>query len=301
MKRIFAFSILLISALIASSQQLPLYSGYVLNSYLISPAYAGTEDCSPIYLTVRSQWSGMNGISPSTQVLSGHTSIDDYGLGGMVFNDRYGNTSIRGAKFTYAKHFGVGTDSYLSLGASVSASSFAIDQTEYNFFDQNDASISRIRESSFTPNADFGVAFHGEAFRVSVSAFQLIESKLTFGGNTSDSNRLVRHYYMNGAYKIELSDQMQLEPSILLRYSGPTTLQADINALLLVNDMFWGGLSWRSTRFVSVLAGANYKNFRFGYAFDLSLGKLSTLGSASHEIVLGYRFPLSSKNSRPAL
>ena len=301
MKNVLIFVVGVFLSLIASSQQMPLYSGYVLNPYLISPAFAGTLNYSPIDLNFRSQWSGLQDISPSTQILSGHTCIENYGLGGMVFMDRYGNTSIRGARFTYAKHFGIGSETFLSIGASVSASSFAIDQTGYNYFDLNDASISKIRESSFTPNADFGLAFYGEQFRVSLSAFQIIESKLTFGNNVSDSNKLVRHYFMNGAYKIKLSDQVQLEPSLLLRYSGPTTIQADINALLLVNDMFWGGLSWKSTRFVSVMAGAMYKNIRVGYAFDASLGKLSTLGSASHEIVLGYRFPLSTKQNNPAL
>ena len=60
------------SALFA--QQLPLFSQYMMNDFYINPAVAGTKDYAPIVIGVHKQWVGMKE-APSTQTLSGHTSL----------------------------------------------------------------------------------------------------------------------------------------------------------------------------------------------------------------------------------
>ena len=56
------------------AQQIPLTSQYMFNDYLINPAIGGSFNYTPIALSVRSQWSGMDG-APETQFLGGHTKI----------------------------------------------------------------------------------------------------------------------------------------------------------------------------------------------------------------------------------
>lgn len=282
------------------AQQLPIYSNYVHNSYLVCPAFAGSDDFSPVNLTFRKQWTGLNTDGISTQVLSGHTRIEDYGVGGMVFNDSYGTTTFRGAKFTYAKHFKMNDDMKFGFGANISVNSFAIDQSEYHYFDSGDEALGEARESAFTPNVDFGAALFSSNFKVGLSVNQILETKLTFGTNVSENNTLVRHYYLLGAYTIEASDDLKVEPSLLVRYTERTTAQVDVNAMASYMDSYFIGLSWRSTRFLSAQAGVVYKNIVFGYAFDMSAGKLSNLSQATHELMLGYRFPLPESNSSAA-
>ena len=57
LKTIILFSAFLtITAL--KAQQLPVYTQYVFNEYIMNPAVAGTVDRTPIRLSYRDQWAG---------------------------------------------------------------------------------------------------------------------------------------------------------------------------------------------------------------------------------------------------
>jgi len=53
----------------AFSQQVPMYSQYIMNGFLINPSFAGRDGYTTVNLTVREQWVGMNG-APSTYAAS---------------------------------------------------------------------------------------------------------------------------------------------------------------------------------------------------------------------------------------
>lgn len=96
-------------------------------------------------------------------------------------------------------------------------------------------------------------------------------------------------------------------------FKGPTSL--DINGMLIFNQRFWFGASYRTG--VNVW-DKNYKDFsvdkldttnalsgimqlyvterfRVGYSYDHMLNSLSDVEKGTHEITLGYTFPLRSK------
>jgi type IX secretion system PorP/SprF family membrane protein len=56
------------------SQQLPIYSQYMMNSYLLNPAVAGNEGYTSLNLTVREQWLGLKD-APSTYAVSAQTRL----------------------------------------------------------------------------------------------------------------------------------------------------------------------------------------------------------------------------------
>ena len=56
------------------SQQLPQYSQYMMNKFLINPAVAGSEGYTAFNLTAREQWIGLEN-SPRTFALSAQTRV----------------------------------------------------------------------------------------------------------------------------------------------------------------------------------------------------------------------------------
>jgi len=54
------------------AQQLPLYSQYMFNKFLINPAVAGSDGYTSFNLTAREQWIGIDN-SPKTHSLSYQT------------------------------------------------------------------------------------------------------------------------------------------------------------------------------------------------------------------------------------
>src|ERR1035437_2381074 len=75
-KQIFFIAMMLVFALgqKAEAQQLPLFSQYLFNGFLINPAYAGLDGYSAVNLTAREQWVGIPN-SPKTHIVSYQTRL----------------------------------------------------------------------------------------------------------------------------------------------------------------------------------------------------------------------------------
>ena len=67
-RALFIIAALLIGAGL-DAQQLPVYSQYLFNKYLINPAVAGSDGCTSLNHTTRQQWTGYQG-APQTYSLS---------------------------------------------------------------------------------------------------------------------------------------------------------------------------------------------------------------------------------------
>jgi len=78
---------------IGISQQIPLYSQYIWNAYLINPAIGGAENFLDIKAGYRTQWIGLEG-SPKTFFLTANTQ-----LGKKVLNREDKDVIIREGKF----------------------------------------------------------------------------------------------------------------------------------------------------------------------------------------------------------
>ncbi len=59
---------------IAIAQQVPMYSQYIMNGFLINPSVAGRDGYTTVNLTVREQWVGMED-APSTYAASFQTRL----------------------------------------------------------------------------------------------------------------------------------------------------------------------------------------------------------------------------------
>src|ERR1700712_607269 len=66
---------------IAAAQQLPQYTQYVFNNYLLNPAVSGIENYTDAKLGYRSQWTGLNG-APVTSFLTINAPIGDEFING---------------------------------------------------------------------------------------------------------------------------------------------------------------------------------------------------------------------------
>jgi hypothetical protein len=59
---------------VALAQQVPMYSQYIMNGFLVNPSIAGRDGYSTINLTVREQWVGLAD-APSTYAASFQTRL----------------------------------------------------------------------------------------------------------------------------------------------------------------------------------------------------------------------------------
>lgn len=284
------------------AQQEAMYSQYMFNHFVINPAVAGTHELIPVRLTARQQWVGIAD-APSTQMLSAHTSLgieQKIGVGGILYNDHFGPLSRTGIEGVFAYNFKISSETKLSLGVSMSVFQFRLNESELNIIDPSDAVINGENRSVIVPDADFGAYLYHKKYFVGLSVTQMIQYPFGLNGY-GDLRKQLPHFYLDGGYKFEVSEKLELEPSIMLKKTGPVPLQFDINSRLIYQKDYWFGLSFRYQDAVVAMLGMRYERFIIGYAYDYTLSNLNSYSNGTHEIMLGIDLGHARKPSMPQL
>lgn len=304
-----AISTIVVLALLgtdAKAQQLPQFTQYMFNTYLINPAVGGTNNFYQIRYNNRFQWVGLND-APQTYNLSayGPHGKKDMGFGGSFYYDVTGSTSRTGGLFSYSYNMQI-TQSGLRVsgGLSLGFLMFRADGSKFNYgdgFNMNDPALYTNAKSIFTPDASIGFLLYDTRLFVGISAHQLLGQKL-YQSNLEREineeveqyygiNKLKQHFMLSGGILLALNRDWDIEPSALVKYMINSPIQVDLNTKVTYRKEFWGGISLRWMDGVSLLFGYNYqKRYLFGYSFDYSLTGLRTHSAGSHEIMIGYMF-----------
>lgn len=303
--------VLLISLYMSSlgcfGQQLPVYSQYMMNKFLINPAVAGSEGYTAFNLTSRKQWLGIKD-APLTFATSGQTRLKKsssgsrrrsssmggpsgmgrVGLGGYIFNDRHGLVSRSGLQLTYAYHIPFDR-SQLSFGLSGTFWQFRLDRASARLFNPDDELFNSMDNAIFIPDANLGVYYSDERFFAGLSVDQLFQSSFKFGGKGYDQYKLYRHFYLMGGYNFMASDDIAIEPTMLFKTTHQFTFQMDLTANIYFLEDYWAGLSYRTPATMVLMGGVRVDKFYFGYAFDFSFNSIMYHSYGSHEFMIALK------------
>jgi len=306
---------------IATGQQLPIFSQYVLNGFILNPAMAGFDGYTSVSTTARQQWVGFEG-APQTVSASWQTRLlqrshrivshpvrngnmllpstkGRVGLGAYVINDKSGNVSRTGVQFTYAYHI-IFNNHQLSFGLAGKVFQYRINMESLEFgTDPGDPLISSgIRDLGFTPDVDFGIYFTNTYYFAGVSASNLFQSIVRIGDIQGAEYKIFRHYWITGGYRFETSPKFAVEPSVLVKTTEAWVPQADIGAKVYYLDDYWAGLAFRTDGTIISLLGMRYQGFFIGYSFDYSLSSIQRFNLGTHEVTLSYKFGDNARRYR---
>jgi type IX secretion system PorP/SprF family membrane protein len=314
---IFLFSLI---ATWISGQQLPIYSQYLFNRFLINPAVAGSDGYTSFSLTGREQWVGYDG-APRTFSFSAQTRLlkkgyqlkstllkdkvyrpktdGKVGLGGYVFSDRNGLIQRTGFQLTYAYHMWVQSNTQLSFGLAFTGYQYKIDEKEINFGDPNEPWLNNdLRRGMFVPDVSFGLYLLNAKYSLGLSADQLFEASAKIGSKAYENFKIERHYYLFGSYDIAGGSNSIFEPSFIVNMSEQLKPQADIGVSYIYKQDLWTGLSYRTSGAVIANVGVKYQNMFIGYAFDFTLQKIQRLTYGTHEITFALKLGDSTRKYR---
>ena len=290
MKKNFIIILVCFSAL-TKAQQLPMYSQYISNDFVLNPAVAGSKPYFPLQINSRTQWSGLGKIAPKTNTLSYHMPLayESIGIGAIVMQDETGPYSQIGLTLSFAYHMQLDEDDLtrLSLGLSGLITQHNLNQDDLAF--HNPDPEFQGSYSKMVPDASFGAYLYSKNFSLSVSAHQLFES--TFKKSVLDifgDNSQVRHYFAHASYRIDIHSDLAIEPSLLVKSTEVSPTQLDINARAIIDNNYWAGLSLRSSQSLVILAGIHMRSMFLSYSYDYGISSLSSVASGSHEISLGF-------------
>jgi type IX secretion system PorP/SprF family membrane protein len=312
---------------ISSAQQLPLYSQYLYNKFLINPAHAGSDGYTSFNLTAREQWVGYSG-APRTYSLSWQTRIlkrgyklkhtlnnrtsyrpktdGKVGLGAYIFSDKNGLVQRTGFQATYAYHMWLQEFTQLSFGLAFTGYHFIINANETSFEDPNEPWLTNnLRRGVFVPDADVGIYLLNPRFDLGFSAQQLFGAAAKIGDYAYRNFRMDRHYYLFGSFNFDLRGKSGLEPSALLKMSEQLKPQADIGLTYIFDESFWTGLAYRTggglianVRFKYVPNHSKPATMFIGYAFDFTLNEIQRVTYGTHELTIALKFGDSARKYR---
>jgi len=81
--------------------------------------------------------------------------------------------------------------------------------------------------------------------------------------------------------------------------SDMASWQLDLNANIVFDDRFWGGISYRIQDAIALLMGLEMENgLRVGYSFDLVTSAIRSYGFGSHEIFVSYSLDLEKNRNQ---
>jgi type IX secretion system PorP/SprF family membrane protein len=288
MKNIFRIALLSLLTTPAFAQQLPFTSQYMFNDYLLNPAVGGSLDYMPIATSIRSQWAGLDG-APKTQTLSAHKKFGErVGVGAYLFNDVTGPISEKGLQLSYAYHLPMPNEANLSFGLGAMLFLHSLDVNQLKFEEAEDQTTQTLEGNSFSPDANFGILYYTDKYKVGISVPQLFQNSVYKDDENQNLNSLVRHYFLHGEYMFNINDDFDVIPSALIKYVTGAPAQFDINVRGLYKKKYWLGFSYRDRESIVALIGMEYSSFRLGYSYDITLTDIKTYSSGSHEIHLSY-------------
>ncbi|MCC6600315.1 MAG: type IX secretion system membrane protein PorP/SprF [Crocinitomicaceae bacterium] len=278
----------------SDAQQISRRSQFMINTYMVNPAAAGTLRYSPFFISYRSQWAGFKA-GPTTAMASGNTPLKKgIGVGAIFYHDDAGGAvSESGTELTGSYRFALNNKDNMSLGLSANLSQYRFDNSKLVVLDPNDLALNGgITESHFNMDATFGLLIYGNNYYAGFSVPQLIQTKLNLNSEVLKGNNMnVRHYQFMGSYKQYLNDDWDIQPSIMLKFTDSTPVQADINVRTNFLGKYYFGMTYRPGDAWAFMIGARHNDFAFSYSYDLTTTAAKTLSPHSHEILIGYYLP----------
>jgi type IX secretion system PorP/SprF family membrane protein len=319
-KRTVYILILFLIGGLSYGQQLPLYSQYLYNKFLINPAVAGSDGYTSVSLTAREQWVGYSG-APKTFSFSWQTRVmkksymrkqtnvernvfrpktdGKVGFGGYVFSDKNGLMQRTGFQAAYAYHMWLKNSTQLSFGLAFTGYYLKIDDKLINFENPDEPWLNNnLRKGIFVPDVSFGAYLLNAKYSFGFSAEQLSESAAKIGGTAYKNFSMIRQYYLFGSYDLSEGNSTIIQPSFLLKMSEQFKPQADIGATYIYNQGFWAGLAYRTSGALIANVGVKYQNIFFGYAFDFTMQEIQSVTYGTHEITVALKFGDNSRRYR---
>ncbi|MGB0886624.1 MAG: PorP/SprF family type IX secretion system membrane protein [Vicingaceae bacterium] len=307
MKKLIISTAFLFAGFIASAQQDAQFTQNMFNKLSINPGSAGHNGGICATFLTRTQWVGFEG-RPQTHLFSADARFGKHGVGLSVSQDKLGIESSLIAKGTYAFHLRLGPGE-LGIGLEVGMinKSFGADfiATDNPI---DDPSIPNATTSATKFDAGFGLYYQiKNKMYVGISTLHLPQSELkdaaAGGGEGSLNYASTRHYYIMAGYDFDVSGGSQkwvVKPSILAKTDAAST-QLDVNALVLYNNLVWGGVSYRMQDAIAVLAGVNVPKvtgLKLGVSYDVTTSAVGDHSSGSFEVMIKYCTSIMSKPKR---
>ncbi|MDX1652283.1 MAG: PorP/SprF family type IX secretion system membrane protein [Brumimicrobium sp.] len=291
-KYLLIFSTLMLGSSMVFGQQDKLLTHFIFDKMSINPGATGVGMPAQVCGTLiyRNQWDKVNG-APNSALFNAEANLSQYfpsAAGISFYHDAVGFARQNNVTLNYSYHLPL-YDGTLGLGVALGIVSYGMSPIWITPNDPNDASLPPSTGQTGL-DANFGAYYmHNDGWYAGISSTHLPATELDqLNFNTR------RHYYVMGGYTLKQAfdvDELDIEGNLLMR-TDFVKFSSDINVRAVWDQMFFGGLTFRPSDAVGIMAGMYWNSFTFGYSYDFTVNRLSNISVGSHELMLRYCHPL---------
>lgn len=287
-----------------SAQKYFVKNQYLINDFLLNPAFAGIKKRTDIMLLHRQQWVGIED-SPNTTTLSANGYIgDNAGIGGIFHYDENGYNYNYGASAAYAYHLRFNRDYYnwlsFGLASNVNYSGIDLKDIKQDVFDHVLNNTDGYWEWNFT----FGFFYQLKDFRTSLSINNFLTTKPSTLDQHYEPHRkgnasILCRYKLGNEINIFIPgvmyrasfDMFEQEYNINLKYIHHTQSTTLKTYAMGVSYQDYTSKGWRQDRSVHLFVEFKFPKFALTYANNIEFNTFQTFNSGSHTIGISYYFP----------
>ena len=279
------------------------FSQNMFNQLTNNPGFAGSSGMFNLSAINRQQWVGFEG-APKTTVFGADVNLNIFkhesGLGLVFLNDEIGPFKNLVMSFSYAYRFDFDQGS-LGVGLSVGLLNQTLDGTTLDplgggdgdtYHSKDDPSIPQSEVKGMAFDMGFGAFYESAKYYAGFSVNHLNKPSPNFDGEFQ--SYLKPTFFLNGGIRYKLKNHpVVLVPSLYLK-TDFAALQVDVNLNAVIKDKYWGGLTYRHQDAIVILAGMELlTGLKIGYSYDITISRLSSYSSGTHEVMIGYSFDLN--------
>jgi len=291
-KRLLAFSAFIaLTSGVSLAQQDKLITHFIFDKMSINPGSTGISDGICGTMIYRNQWDKVNG-APNSALFNAEANLDRYNIGGVglsFYHDAIAFSRQNNLQLNYSYHLFVQNVGTFGIGAGVGILNLGMDPKWVPPTSSADPLLP-LATSGTNLDVNAGIYFRGmgQKFYAGLSATHLSESEIEVLKYTP-----ARHYYAMTGYRFPnlFGETHDLDVQALLR-TDLVQYSADINVRYIWDNRFYGGLTYRTSDAVAGMIGVHFGPWTFGYSYDFTVNKLSTVSRGSHELMAKYCYYL---------
>lgn len=277
------------------AQELPHFSNYMLHPLQINPAYMGTYTDIKGSFVYKKQWTGFEGAPTINAFDIGIPFRKTNSAIGLDFiDDQIGVNSNQQISLNYSYNLKVATNKHLAFGVSFALRLMKSELTDIQTQQTGDPQFMTNTPTFTVPNFKFGVYYFTNGFYAGLSIPDILDSKII--GNTNldyESNSSFSlsqsHFYLHSGIKKQLTDEVEIHPSVLIKYIKGSPVQIDINADFTFKKLMGLGVSYRTRNALALLVHYRLNDYiLLAYSYSYNFSNLNLVGSNSHEISVIY-------------
>jgi type IX secretion system PorP/SprF family membrane protein len=287
------------------AQQVPHYHHYFINPMTYNPAATGlTSSTNAFFMRSHRNLGFQGGNIVNVLTVDGSLFENKLGLGLAMFSDEFGPASSAGGFLSASYKIKLASKSFLRFGLAGGAKDYRINFGQAIVQDPNDpALIQGNAGRKIVPDVTAGLLLQVSGFRLGLTGFQLIGSKISFKGLVNETEitglgyTFARHFMATTQYEIKTSEKLALyiTPYASVKYVTGAPIHYEGGFTADFKKWGWINACYKAGYGVTGNIGVRVKqNFHVGYAYDVVINSSKSLAGLNQELLIGYTFPVKA-------